>query len=167
MSPYMTCRWCNLVNHVDISIVRRTIHLKKRGESISKVYFYFNVHCYIIQYSMVNMYIAKIIVVKNVTIKRLKKVVGRNTPKHTPNRPKPAQISQNPPKTSKIRPENHQYMVRDTANHPECEHQCFSIVKLNMLRFGAWNSLFSSAKLNILRFEVWKSPIFTLRTSKC
>lgn len=35
MSPYMTCRWCNLVNHVDISIVRRTIHLKKRGMSAS------------------------------------------------------------------------------------------------------------------------------------
>ena len=36
MSPYVTCRWCNLVNHVDINAVRRMIHLNydKRDKEI-------------------------------------------------------------------------------------------------------------------------------------
>jgi hypothetical protein len=28
MSPYVTCKWCNLVNHVDVNAVRRMMHLK-------------------------------------------------------------------------------------------------------------------------------------------
>jgi hypothetical protein len=28
ISPYVTCKWCNLVNHVDIGAIRRMMHLK-------------------------------------------------------------------------------------------------------------------------------------------